>query len=215
MKKIKVSASVLNSDIAMLANEVKRADEAGSDMIHIDVMDGVFVDNITYGNVMVKALRKYTENTLDVHLMIHNPVPLVRFFAEAGSDIITFHSESACDAGEAIDLIHSFGIKAGVAIKPDTPVSDIEQYIGKADMILVMTVEPGYGGQGFIPSTLGKIEQVAQIAKDKGYDIDIQVDGGINAQTAVQVKEAGANVLVAGTYLFKAEDMALAVNSLR
>lgn len=214
-KSIFVSASVLNSDVAMLGAEAKKADESGCDMIHIDVMDGVFVGNITYGNVVVNALRKYTDKLLDVHLMIHNPTNLIGLFAQAGSDLITFHAESECDIGAVIDSIHSFGKKAGIAIKPATPVCTIEKYIGIVDMVLVMTVEPGYGGQGFIPATIDKISQVRTLVTEKAPSTLIQVDGGINAETAEQVVRAGANVLVAGTYLFRADDMSKAVEALR
>lgn len=212
---IQVSASILNSDLSRLGDMVEKAGVNGSDMIHVDVMDGVFVENITYGSAVQKSFKDRTDKIIDTHLMVQLPERQIKLFADAGSDIITFHAESDCDIGKTIDLIHSFGVKAGVAIKPATPAETVLPYIKNADMILVMTVEPGYGGQGFIPETLGKIKAVRKAAELENPTLMIQVDGGINAETAALVKEAGADVLVAGTYLFRAEDMAQAVRSLR
>lgn len=215
MPSIKISASILNSDLSNLGNEVKRISENNIEYVHYDVMDGEFVENITYGSSIQKALIPHTSAKMDTHLMVRNPMRQVKLFADAGSDIITFHIESECDPSAVIDEIHSYGIKAGIALKPNTPASAVFPYLEKADMVLVMTVEPGYGGQGFISSMTDKIREVREKASQIGKDIDIQVDGGINAETAVLVKEAGANVLVAGTFLFKAEDMKKAANSLR
>lgn len=215
MPSIKISASILNSNLSALGNEVKRISENGIEYVHYDVMDGEFVENITYGSAVQKSLLPHTSAKMDTHLMVRNPMRQVKLFADAGSDIITFHVESECDPEAVIDEIHSYGIKAGIALKPNTPASEIFPYLEKADMVLVMTVEPGYGGQGFISAMTDKIREVRERACQIGKDIDIQVDGGINAETAVLVKNAGANVLVAGTFLFKAEDMAVAANSLR
>lgn len=208
------SASILSADFCNLGRDIVRAEEAGCEYIHFDVMDGVFVPNISYGIPILKAVKKIVKGTLDVHLMIIDPKKYVRDFAESGADIITFHSESKSDVMETIKEIHSFGKKAGLAIKPNTPVSDIEQYLEHIDMLLVMTVEPGFGGQGFIAETLEKIAEAKKIIDGKGLNVPIQVDGGINAKTAEQVKNAGAEILVAGSYLFGADDMESAVKSL-
>ena len=208
------SASILSADFCNLGRDIVRAEEAGCEYIHFDVMDGVFVPNISYGIPILKAVKKIVKGTLDVHLMIIDPKKYVRDFAESGADIITFHSESKSDVMETIKEIHSFGKKAGLAIKPNTPVSDIEQYLEHIDMLLVMTVEPGFGGQGFISETLEKIAEAKKIIDGKGLNVPIQVDGGINAKTAEQVKNAGAEILVAGSYLFGADDMESAVKSL-
>ena len=208
------SASILSADFCNLGRDIVRAEEAGCEYIHFDVMDGVFVPNISYGIPILKAVKKIVKGTLDVHLMIIDPKKYVRDFAESGADIITFHSESKSDVMETIKEIHSFGKKAGLAIKPNTPVSDIEQYLEHIDMLLIMTVEPGFGGQGFIAETLDKIAEAKKIIDGKGLNVPIQVDGGINAKTAEQVKNAGAEILVAGSYLFGADDMESAVKSL-
>lgn len=212
---IQVSASILNSDLAQLGASVKKACQSGADMVHVDVMDGVFVENITYGSAVQKAISAYSDRIIDTHLMVQLPARQVKLFADAGSDIITFHAESECNIDEMLTSIHDCGVKAGIAIKPMTPAEIVLPYIEKADMILVMTVEPGYGGQGFIPETLGKIETIRAAAEKSNPSLMIQVDGGINDKTAELVKKAGADVLVAGTYLFKATDMSAAVKSLR
>lgn len=208
------SASILSADFCNLGSDIKRAEEAGCRYIHFDVMDGVFVPNISYGIPILKAVSKIVKGTLDVHLMIIDPIKYVKDFAENGADIITFHVESDSDTAETINKIHSCGKKAGLAIKPNTPVSVIEPYLDTVDMVLVMTVEPGFGGQGFIHETLDKISEVKSILKSRGLEVPIQVDGGINGETAELVKKAGAEILVAGSYLFGADDMCSAVEKL-
>lgn len=211
-----ISASVLNSDMSALGAEINRAEDAGADWIHLDVMDGVFVDCITYGDYMINSLRPHTKLIFDTHLMVHDPSKLIHLFARAGSDIITIHEESACDRHAVLRAIHDLGLKAGIAVNPQTPAEKLFPYLEEADMALIMTVNPGYGGQGFIKETLPKIRLVRNEAERLGLkDFQIEVDGGIKADTAKAVREAGANVLVAGTYLFKNDDMAEAVKCLR
>ncbi|MGN0696416.1 MAG: ribulose-phosphate 3-epimerase [Oscillospiraceae bacterium] len=210
-----VSASILSADLCDLKTELIRTEKSGAEYVHFDVMDGVFVNNISYGIPVLKCVRKATDMFLDVHLMITEPHRYIKEFAESGADLITFHTEAGSDVSETIKLIRSYGKKAGIAIKPGTPVSEVYRYADDVDMILVMTVEPGFGGQGFIPETEEKIRALRSFCKSKGIDLDIQVDGGINAETSRRVREDGANVLVAGSYLFKASDMAAAVQAMR
>lgn len=210
-----VSASILSADLCNLERDIHRAEQAGCEYIHFDVMDGVFVDNISYGIPVLKSVSKITNAVLDVHLMIINPLKYIKEFAESGADIITFHYESDSDCSEVIDKIHSYGKKAGISIKPGTPVSVLVPYLEKVEMILIMTVEPGFGGQGFINDCLPKIKELKNILNEKGLNIPIQVDGGINDVTSTLSAEAGAEIMVAGSYLFKAENMEQAVESLR
>lgn len=204
---IKTSASLLACDLADISGELSRCRAAKVDWIHFDVMDGAFVEQITYGSPVLKYVRKATDMFLDVHLMVNDPESQIKFFAEAGADLISFHIESRSDPRKTLELIRSYGMKSALAVKPVTPIEEVFPLTELCNMVLVMTVEPGYGGQAFIPETLDKIRALRKFA---GESIDIEVDGGINAKTAPLVKEAGANVLVAGTGLFKAEDMALA-----
>lgn len=215
MLPVKISASVLNSDLSRLGESAAAIAENGIEYLHFDVMDGEFVENITYGSAIQNSLKSRTTALLDTHLMVKTPARQIPLFAAAGSAIITFHVESDGDPAALIDLIHSLGVKAGVALKPKTPAEAAFPYIETADMILVMTVEPGYGGQGFIPEMTDKIRAIRARADETGRPIDIQVDGGINEKTAPLVKEAGANILVAGTYLFRAENMKEAADLLR
>lgn len=210
-----ISASILGADLSDLSNEIKRAENANVDMIHFDVMDGQFVPNISFGIPVLASIKKCTEIPFDVHLMIIDPIKYIEDFYKAGADIITFHVEAQSDIDKTIDLIHSFGLKAGISIKPNTPVSTIVPYLDKVEMVLIMTVEPGFGGQGFIESTLKKISELKKLVDEKGLNIDIQVDGGINDKTAQKVKENGANNLVAGSYLFNAKDIKSAVENLK
>lgn len=205
---IKTSASLLACNLASISSEISRCQNAGVDWIHFDVMDGVFVDQITYGSPVLKAIREKTDMFLDVHLMVEDPTKQVEFFAEAGADLIDIHVESYCNTADVLRTIRKAGKKSALAVKPSTPIQSVYPYLELCDMVLVMTVEPGYGGQSFIPSTLDKIRALRETANYMGLtELDIQVDGGINATTAKDVKLAGANVLVAGTGLFKAENM--------
>ena len=205
---IKTSASLLACNLASISSEIARCKNAGVDWIHFDVMDGVFVEQITYGSPVLKSIRENTDMFLDVHLMVEDPTEQVKFFAQAGADLIDIHVESYCDTAAVLKSIRAAGKKAALAVKPATPIQAVYPYLTLCDMVLVMTVEPGYGGQSFIPSTLDKIRTLRETADGMGLtSLDIQVDGGINNITAKDVKAAGANVLVAGTGLFKADNM--------
>lgn len=210
-----ISASILSADFTHLGEDIKRAQSSGVDMIHFDVMDGIFVPNISFGIPVLKCVRKFTDMVIDVHLMIHDPIRYISEFAENGADIITIHSEAGSDIDKTLDLIHKHGKKAGLSIKPGTSVESILPYLEKVDMVLVMTVEPGFGGQGFIDYTLEKISALRQYEKELGLSFDIQVDGGINDSTAVLVKQKGANNLVSGSYLFAADNMSQCVAKLK
>lgn len=203
-----ISASLLSSDLTDIKGEVLRCEKAGTDQIHFDVMDGRFVEQITYGAPVLKWIRKITEIPLDVHLMVEDPTKQIDLFAEAGANSVTIHMESNCDVPRCLERIHELGMKAAVAIKPDTPAKAALDFIGQCDMILVMTVEPGYGGQSFMRDMMSKVEEIRRFADENGFgELDIQVDGGINLETAAISRAAGANVLAVGTSLFKAEDM--------
>lgn len=210
-----VSVSVLSADLSCIKDVCKRIENSGADWVHFDVMDGVFVDNITFGSDILKTIKKNTNLIIDTHLMIINPLKYVESFAKNGSDYITFHYESSSNPVEVINKIHECGKKAGISIKPNTSVSKIEHLIGLVDMILIMTVEPGWGGQGFIYETLDKIKQVRNIIDSNNYDTLIEVDGGINGETSKLVIENGVDVLVSGSYLFKQNDMSSGVKILK
>ncbi|SEK99278.1 ribulose-phosphate 3-epimerase [Ruminococcus sp. YRD2003] len=210
-----VSASVLSADLLDLRSEIKKLEESGVDMLHFDVMDGVFVNNITYGLPVLEQVRKATNMTLDVHLMITDPLKYVGGFAKAGADIISFHSESVSDVRKTIKAIRDAGVRTALAIKPKTPAESVYDLLPELDMLLVMTVEPGFGGQSFISDTVEKVRLIRRKIDELGLDCDVQVDGGINYETAPVVREAGANVLVSGSCLFKAEDMSEAVRKLK
>ena len=212
---IKISPSILAGDFARLGEAAQLCERSGADWLHIDVMDGHFVPNITIGAPVVKCLRKAAGLFFDVHLMISEPDRYIPDFAAAGADLITVHAESDGDTEKTVDLIRSLGVKASVALKPATPAETVFPYLDKLDMVLVMTVEPGFGGQSFMADQLPKIAAIRAECEKRGLDTDIQVDGGITDKTAPLVIEAGANVLVAGSYLFKAADMAAAIAGLK
>ena len=210
-----LAPSILSADFGRLKQQLDAIKEGGAKWVHFDVMDGIFVDNITFGLPVLKQVRAATDMTLDVHLMITDPMKYIDSFADFGADIISFHIESESDTAAVIDRIHERGLKAAVALRPATPVESVYKYLSDVDMILVMTVEPGFGGQSFIPETLDKVRAVRNKITKLGLDVNVQVDGGINADTAAAVRAAGANVLVSGSYLFAAADMAAAADSLR
>lgn len=210
-----IAPSILSADFANLAEEVKKVTDAGAEYVHIDVMDGSFVPEITIGAGVVKSLRKVTDAVLDVHLMVEHPETQLESFAAAGANIITFHVEATKHAHRVIQKIHELGCKAGVALNPGTSLSAIEELIEDADMILVMTVNPGYGGQKFIESQLGKIHMLYHMIDEMETECDIEVDGGINAETSELVREMGANILVAGSAIYGAEDVDQAIEDIR
>ena len=212
---IKLSPSLLACDFSQMRLEVEKIEKAGCDMLHLDVMDGNFVPNISFGMPVIKALRPHSKLEFDVHLMITDPVRYIKDFADCGADIITFHYESCNDQGEVIEKIRECGKKVGLAIKPSTPAFVVEPFLDKVDMLLVMTVEPGFGGQKLIPDTISSVKLVHDMAKMRGIEVDIQVDGGINTENAKDVVEAGANVLVAGSAVFGAPDVPLAVKNFK
>ena len=215
MSKIKISPSMLSADFANLGAELQQITKDGADYIHLDVMDGSFVPNITIGNEVIKSLRKHSDLPFDTHLMIDNPDKHIEAFVKAGSDIITVHQEACTHLDRTLSLIKSYGVKAGVSLVPSTPADTLDYIMDKVDLILVMSVNPGFGGQKFIPSQLDKIAQIRQKINATGRDIDLQVDGGINEQTAPAVIAAGANVLVSGSYIFKSGDYKKAMEILR
>ena len=210
---IKISPSILSADLAKLADEVKTI-EGSADMIHIDVMDGIFVPNISFGIPVIKSLRKHTDMFFDVHLMIVNPEKYVDKFIEAGADLITFHYEATNCSEEIIDAIHKQGKKAGISIKPATPVSAIIPLLHKLDLVLVMTVEPGFGGQKFMSEQTEKVKELRRIIAENSFETLIEVDGGINKENAKMLRDFGADILVAGSYIFGAFDRKNAIASL-
>ncbi|MBD3918152.1 ribulose-phosphate 3-epimerase [Paenibacillus sp. PR3] len=211
-----IAPSILSADFSKLGEDVRSAEQAGGDWIHIDIMDGHFVPNITFGPLVVESIRSYTKLPFDVHLMIEKPELYIAAFAKAGADRITVHAEACVHLHRVIHMIKELGLPAGVAINPGTPVSAVESVLEDVDLVLLMTVNPGFGGQSFIPQSAARLRQLRGMLQERGLtDMHVQVDGGINAETAAIVREAGANVLVAGNYVYGSPDRAAAVASLR
>lgn len=212
---IKIAPSILSADFSRLGEEVRAIDRAGADYIHVDVMDGHFVPNITIGPLVVDALRKVTAKPLDVHLMIENPDRYIADFAKAGADIITIHQEAVAHLHRSVQLIKSLGKQAGVSLNPATPVETLDVILDELDLVLVMSVNPGFGGQAFIPSALDKIRALRQRITQRGLATELQVDGGIKVDNARAVVSAGADVLVAGSAVFYSDDYAATITALR
>lgn len=215
MTQIKISPSMLASDFAYLADELEKCKKIGSELIHLDIMDGHFVPNITFGAPVVKCLKKTCDVPFYVHLIISDPLKYAEDFVKAGADIITFHIESDSDTNETIKKIKDLGCKVGLAIKPKTPAEAVLPYIDMLDMVLVMTVEPGFGGQSFMQDMMPKVRQVKAFADERKLDIDIQVDGGISPSTISQAAENGANVFVAGSAIFNSDNPQQVIDELK
>ena len=213
--KISIAPSILSADLFRLGEEVKRVEDAGADWLHVDIMDGHFVPNLSFGPSLVSSLNGKTSLPLDVHLMVEKPLLFIEPFAKAGADLLTVHIEAKDDLAESFKKIKSLGVKAGLSIKPDTDPELITPWLGKLDLILVMSVYPGFGGQAFLPSSPEQIRRVREIINRSGKAIWLEVDGGINAQTAPLAIGAGADALVAGNAIFKAADPVLALKQIR
>ncbi|MBE7065427.1 MAG: ribulose-phosphate 3-epimerase [Ruminococcaceae bacterium] len=211
----KVAPSILSADFSVLGDEIKKVETAGADLIHIDVMDGHFVPNLTFGAPVVKCVRKATDLPFDVHLMIENPEKYIADFKNAGADIITVHAEACTDLQAVIEQIKALDVKVGVSINPATPVDVIEDVLADVDMVLVMSVNPGFGGQSYIHSVTPKIKQLKEFRAKSGLSFDIEVDGGIDAETAKEAAYAGADILVAGSAVYKAVDMAETIRKIK
>lgn len=211
----KIAPSILSADFANLADEIRDVEKGGADYIHVDVMDGHFVPNITIGPLIVEAIRPVTKLPLDVHLMIGNPDRYIEEFVKAGADIITVHQEACIHLHRTIMMIKEQGVRAGVVLNPATPVSLIEEMLPELDMVLLMTVNPGFGGQRFIPSVLKKVEELSKLREALELDFEIEIDGGVNIETAGLCTDAGADVLVAGSAVYNQEDRAAAIAAIR
>lgn len=212
---IKVAPSILSADYVNLQKDIELVDKGGAEYLHIDIMDGSFVPSISFGPGFVKAIRPVTDMVLDVHLMVQNPEHILPAFIDAGADIIGVQVEATQHIHRALQIIKNGGVKAEVVINPGTPVEMIKPVLHMVDQVLVMTVNPGFGGQKFLPETIDKIAELNQIKKDKGYDFDIEIDGGVNDQTVVACYKAGATVAVAGSYVYGADDPVARVNAIK
>ncbi|MBI2608815.1 MAG: ribulose-phosphate 3-epimerase [Deltaproteobacteria bacterium] len=214
-KKYKIAPSILSADFSRLGEEIKATEKAGVDLFHIDVMDGHFVPNITMGPIMVEAARKVTKLPLDTHLMIENPEKYIEAFIKAGSTGISVHIETCKNLPETLHMIHNFGAKPGIAINPDTPIEKLTPFLEKTQYILVMSVHPGFGGQKFIESTYEKIKKLAHLIKKSKQKIDIAIDGGVGLDNIKKLKDAGVNIFVAGSAIFKSRDYAETIQKMR
>ena len=206
MKKIQISPSILSADFSQLGNEIKRLEESGADLIHVDVMDGHFVPNLTIGPPVIKALKKYSSIPFDVHLMISPVHKYIEAYSNAGADIITIHPEATDDLGSSILKIKELNKKVGVSLNPETKIDIILDYLEKIDLVLIMSVNPGFGGQKFMPEVLNKIKDLKKVQQEKKLTFDIEIDGGINFENSKKAIEAGANILVSGTTIFKSNN---------
>ena len=206
MKKIQISPSILSADFSQLANEIKRLEDGGADMIHVDVMDGHFVPNLTIGPPVIKSLKKHSSILFDVHLMISPVHKYIKAYADAGADIITIHPEATNDINSSISLIKELNKKVGVSLNPETKVDIIIEHLDKIDLVLIMSVNPGFGGQKFMPEVLTKVEELKNLRTAKDLDFDIEIDGGINFENSKMAIRAGANILVSGTTIFKSNN---------
>ncbi|MGT2742754.1 ribulose-phosphate 3-epimerase [Streptococcus plurextorum] len=215
MTQYTIAPSILAADYANFASELRRIEETDAEYVHIDIMDGQFVPNISFGADVVASMRKHSKLVFDVHLMVVNPERYVGAYAQAGADIMTIHTESTLHIHGALQKIKAAGMKAGVVINPGTPVEVLEPLLDLVDQVLIMTVNPGFGGQAFIPECLKKINRLVQWREERGLSFDIEVDGGVDNKTIKACADAGANVFVAGSYLFKAEDLVAQVQTLR
>lgn len=212
---IQISPSMLSCDFSEMGAQTKKVSDSGADMIHLDVMDGIFVPNITFGAPIIKAVRKFSDKIFDVHLMIDDPLKYIEDFKDAGADLITFHLESSSDVNETIDKIHSLGMKASVSLKPATKAEEIFEYLPKLDMVLVMTVEPGFGGQSFMPDMIPKIREIKSKIDELQLDTIIQADGGVGMDNIASLYDAGVTCFAVGSSVFKSDDMSKAISDLK